>query len=53
MDHTYMRGPLSRERHRKAAKLASYKMHLLAAICFLFLLGAMYTDHQFYIAYGY
>jgi len=54
MDHnTWMRGPLGRERARKAQKLASYKMHLLAVICFLFLLGAMHADHQFLMAYGY
>lgn len=54
MNHdSYMRGPLARERARRLARINAVVTPLLAgAVVLFFLLGAMYTDHQYIIQYG-
>lgn len=49
-----MRGPLARERARRSARTHKIVTRsLLAVTMTFFLLGAMYTDHQFLMTYGY
>jgi len=49
-----MRGPLATARYRaRARRWAIIKPLLIGAVVTFFLLGAMYTDHQYLMTYGY